>query len=407
MKCQDCGKQFNPNHPQASASRGPKCNQKYLSGLFLPDYVSEVASRIKDHDVYLVGGSVRDFVLGKKPKDFDLATSASKEELETIFPESDPVGKSFGVFKVPANGDIVEVGSFRKDGLYADGRRPEEIENGTIEDDVQRRDFTINGMFFDLKKKSIVDKVGGLDDIKNKTIRAIGNPDKRFQEDYLRMIRALRFMVVLDFKLEDKTKDSILRNLENVKQIPKERIKVEIDKIFSSPNFHNKIDEFQELGFFKKLFNKDVDTKYLKEKKPTGLYVYSECLDSEEDMRKFKFSLDEIKALKKIKEVERDLCGLEKLSKSQKNKLGYFLTLEGLNFSKTKHISEIELTLNELKKNPIDTSLFTSGQELVSLGFQPGKEIGSIISELDEAVFGRTVASKDAKMAFLVSRKKL
>jgi len=401
MKCIDCGKKFNPNHPQASSLRGPKCNQKYVSTFHIPEYVEDVAKKINSHEVYLVGGCVRDFLLGKKPKDFDLVTSATKEDLEQIFPESDPVGKSFGVFKIPTKEDVVEVASFRKDENYSDGRRPDSIVAGTIEDDVARRDFTINGMFFDLKKQTIIDKVGGSLDLKERVVRAIGNPDERFKEDYLRMIRAIRFMVVLDFKLEEKTLNSLRRNFHHADSIPKERIKVEVDRVLSNENFHKNVDELNEIGFFKLISNSEIDSNFLKEKKPSILYSYANIFKNEKEMRNFKLSYDEIKEIKKIQEIESKLCDFDKLGVAEKNKLGYFLTADGFNFSKTPHTKEIKKVIFELKQDPLNIDLFTSGKELVDLGLKPGIQVGKIISELESLVFERKIVSLVQKKAFL------
>ena len=138
----------------------------------------------KGFEALLAGGCVRDFLLGRVPADFDVATKATPDQVEALFPKTIPVGKKFGVIVVidTVSGAQVEVASFRKDGDYQDGRRPESIELTNAEEDSKRRDFTVNGLFYDLATKKVLDYVDGLEDLKLKRIRAIGNPTLRFKE---------------------------------------------------------------------------------------------------------------------------------------------------------------------------------------------------------------------------------
>jgi len=153
-------------------------------------------------EAYWVGGCVRDLRLRRPPKDFDITTSASPKDIAKLFPKHLKVGKKFGVFIVTEFGPAVEVATLRKDLPYRDGRRPIGIKRGTIKEDVLRRDFTINGLLYDPFQHKVIDLVKGANDLRKKIIRTIGNPNKRFQEDHLRMLRAIRFSVELDFKIE-------------------------------------------------------------------------------------------------------------------------------------------------------------------------------------------------------------
>lgn len=156
------------------------------------------------HTVYFAGGAVRDRLLGKSPKDYDLATSATPEEVQALFKKSDAVGEHFGVIIVKDTEDAVEVATFRTDGSYKDGRHPDKVFFSTPEEDALRRDFTINGLFEDPFTGEVIDFVGGQEDLKNGILRAIGNPSERFQEDALRLLRAIRFATVTDFQLDQK-----------------------------------------------------------------------------------------------------------------------------------------------------------------------------------------------------------
>src|ERR1700733_298669 len=152
------------------------------------------------HTAYLAGGSVRDHLLGVEAKDYDIATSARPEEVQRLFPRvTDVTGKSFGVVRVMVENESYEVATFREDGLYKDGRRPDSVRFATAEEDAQRRDFTVNGLFYDPVAERLIDYVGGEADLGAKIIRAIGRPEDRFGEDQLRLLRAIRFATRLNF----------------------------------------------------------------------------------------------------------------------------------------------------------------------------------------------------------------
>src|SRR6185437_5720237 len=145
------------------------------------------------HLAYFAGGWVRDFLLNHPSDDIDIATSASVEEIQALFPKTIPVGIAFGIVIVVEKGHQFEVATFRKDRGYVDGRRPTGIDPASPEEDAQRRDFTLNGMFYDPLQKKVLDFVSGQEDLKKGIIRAIGNPHERFLEDRLRMMRAVRY----------------------------------------------------------------------------------------------------------------------------------------------------------------------------------------------------------------------
>ena len=183
------------------------------------------------HDAVWAGGCVRDRVMARKPKDFDVATSARPEQIEQLFPHTRPVGKSFGVILVIDGHHAVEVATFRRDFEYRDGRRPERVEFTTDREDAARRDFTINGIFYDPVRDAIRDYVGGIDDIGRRIIRTIGDPDDRFREDYLRLFRAVRFASVLEFEIEARTFDAIRLHANRIGQIAHERIQQELTRL--------------------------------------------------------------------------------------------------------------------------------------------------------------------------------
>ena len=198
----------------------------------------EIAARLREsgHIAYFAGGCVRDMVRGLTPKDYDVVTDALPEAVQTFFPRTFAVGAHFGVIIVLENGFQFEVATFRSDDAYIDGRHPSAVHFSSPEEDAQRRDFTINGMFYDPVAEKVIDLVGGCADIDAKLVRAIGDPARRFAEDRLRMLRAVRFATALDYQIDKNTWDALVANASSINQISAERIRDELMRIFQSPN---------------------------------------------------------------------------------------------------------------------------------------------------------------------------
>jgi poly(A) polymerase len=198
----------------------------------------EIAARLREsgHIAYFAGGCVRDMVRGLTPKDYDVVTDARPEAVQTLFPRTFAVGAHFGVIIVLEKGFQFEVATFRSDDAYIDGRHPSAVHFSSPEEDAQRRDFTINGMFYDPVAEKVIDLVGGCADIDAKLVRAIGDPARRFAEDRLRMLRAVRFATVLDYQIDKNTWDALVANASSINQISAERIRDELMRIFQSPN---------------------------------------------------------------------------------------------------------------------------------------------------------------------------
>ena len=194
-----------------------------------------VIERLKQagYEAYFAGGSVRDMLLGRDPDDYDIATSARPEDIQKIFPRTLEVGAQFGVVLVLSEGDAFEVATFRYDGPYLDGRRPSEVRYAGLEEDIRRRDFTVNGLMYDPLEDRLIDLIGGRDDLARRRIRAIGDARARFQEDRLRMIRAARFSASLGFDIEPETLDAIGAEASHITQVSSERIGEEVTRILT------------------------------------------------------------------------------------------------------------------------------------------------------------------------------
>jgi len=193
------------------------------------------ALRERGRQAYLVGGCVRDLLLGREPVDFDVATDATPEQAIEIFPEAYAIGAQFGVVLVPAGGKgngHVEVATFRSDIGHSDGRHPDQVRfSKDPKEDVRRRDFTINGLLLDPITDQVLDFVGGREDIEAKIVRSIGNPEQRFAEDKLRMLRAVRFAARFDYRIESATFAAIQKLAPQILQVSRERIRDELTRI--------------------------------------------------------------------------------------------------------------------------------------------------------------------------------
>jgi poly(A) polymerase len=192
--------------------------------------------RAKGYEALYAGGCVRDRLLGLEPHDYDVATSARPEQVEALFSRTVPVGAQFGVILVLEGGAELQVATFRGDGAYHDGRHPESVHYTDAEGDAHRRDFTINGLFYNPIEEKVLDYVGGRDDLKNHLIRAIGNPSERFAEDKLRLLRAIRFATTLGFSIDPGTWGALLQLAPEIHAVSAERIRDELCKILLSPN---------------------------------------------------------------------------------------------------------------------------------------------------------------------------
>ncbi len=195
------------------------------------------------------GGAPRDLFLGRRPADFDIATSAPPEETSRLFPHSHPLGAAFGILLVPENGFAYEIASFREEGRYRDGRHPEQVTyTADPELDAQRRDFTINSLFYDPERELILDFAGGIRDLHRGILRTVGDPMRRLSEDYLRILRAVRFAVRFQCVPDPETLRALRRFAPNLAGISAERIRDEVDKMLTGPRPSQAFRMMSELG---------------------------------------------------------------------------------------------------------------------------------------------------------------
>jgi tRNA nucleotidyltransferase/poly(A) polymerase len=247
--------------------------------LKLPEKVISVMKKFTDAnaEIYVVGGAVRDLMLGREVKDWDFATNLTPEEMKKLFPKNSFCENKFGTFSIVLkNGEIFEVTTYRTERGYSDNRHPDEVAWGkTLEEDLQRRDFTINAMAIELKitnyELRIVDLYGGQKDLQNRLIRAVGNADERFKEDALRMMRAIRIAAQLGFAIEERTFESIQKNAGLINNVAGERIKEELFIILENNKAADGIKILRNSGLLKEIMPEIMESIEVKQK---GHHIY-------------------------------------------------------------------------------------------------------------------------------------
>ena len=266
----------------------------------------DVIKRLKNagFEAYFVGGAVRDFLLGENPHDFDVATSAEPEQVKGLFKRTVDTGIQHGTVLVLIDGAGVEVTTFRTESDYSDNRRPDSVEFvKSLEEDLKRRDFTVNAMAM-TENLEIIDLYDGRKDLKEKIIRAVGEPDQRFQEDALRMLRAVRFSGQMDFSIDEQTLASIQRNAALIRAVAVERIKMELDKIMANSHAVRSIDYLSVSGLASHLPSGELFTTDWSGYSPTGdplsgwLYAFWQNSKDLSALSAYKFSNEEKHTIK-------------------------------------------------------------------------------------------------------------
>lgn len=221
----------------------------------LSDSARSVVQQLQDAGFVALyaGGCVRDRLMGVEPHDYDIATDAHPAQVQKLFRRTVAVGAHFGVIVVLQDGFEFQVATFRNDGQYIDGRHPETVSFSSPEEDAKRRDFTVNGLFYDPIAERLIDYVGGQQDLAAKLLRAIGNPADRFREDRLRMLRAARFATTLGFDLDPQTWRAVCENAPHIHEVSAERIREELMKILLSPRRVRGFDLLDESGLLREI----------------------------------------------------------------------------------------------------------------------------------------------------------
>jgi len=260
--------------------------------MIIPKEVKSILTGLQNtgFEAYIVGGCVRDFIMEKEPNDWDVTTNAKPEEIQKIFPDSF-YENNFLTVGVKTVIGVVEVTTYRLEAEYSDKRHPDKLQYAkTLEEDLARRDFTVNAMAMDTDKK-IYDFFGGQEDLKKKIIRTVGNPDERFNEDALRMLRAVRFTTTLNFTIEEKTAEAIKKNALWLEAVSKERIRDEFLKMIMVDRAADGIELLRQLGLLKYILSELLENYGVGQNKHHIYDCYQHALKALEYTTKKKFSL--------------------------------------------------------------------------------------------------------------------
>jgi len=358
-------------------------------------------------EALLAGGCVRDMLLGQRAKDYDVATNAQPKEVTELFKRTLKVGAKFGVIIVLIENQQVEVATFRTETGYVDGRHPGSVRFTTAAEDASRRDFTINGMFYDPLNKEVIDHVDGQADLRAKIIRTIGKPVDRFSEDYLRMLRAVRFSTQLSFAIEPLTWSAICTNSANIAQISGERISIELEGILVNPNrsagasmlFDSGLAEVIFPGLFTKNGKTAIDVlAQLREKVDFALALACLFVGCETDFaiemsRILKLSRSQTKHIKfllanrgKLLDDRMSLANLKKILAEP-----YFGDLFELQraiqmaeggIDSTAALENLSNRIKELGDIDLKPDPLLNGHDLIRLGAVPGPALGQLSQEL-------------------------
>jgi poly(A) polymerase len=415
-------------------------------------------------EAYFVGGCVRDFVMGVVPVDYDIVTSALPDQVMALFNRTVAIGAKFGVVAVIVEGHSFEVATFRNDDVYIDGRRPSNVHFTSAKEDVFRRDFTVNGLLMDPITGEITDYVNGLADIEKKIVCTIGDPDKRFQEDHLRMLRAIRFTANLNFNLNSFTQESIAKNVAQIQTISSERIQDELKKLLcrggarmglelmaqtgmlreilpevdamqgveQPPRFHPEGDVWQHTLIMLEILSEenrteanpvlawgallhDVGKPVSRTDDENGVHFYGHAKQGEqiadEIMHRLKFSRAQREAVLDLILQHMNFMNVQKMRPAR---LKRFLRMPDFDLHLELHrldclsshgmLDNYQFCRNQLENFAVEElhpPRLLSGDDLIAMGFAPGKIIGEILHALEDQQMEGIVNSKDEAKIFI------
>jgi len=378
------------------------------------------------HEAYLVGGCVRDMVMKIEPADYDIATSAHPEEIIRMFPRTESIGAQFGVVLVIYRGKPFEVATFRSDEAYVDGRRPTGVVFTDVKQDVLRRDFTINGLLYDPTAKCVIDYVNGQADIQAKIVRAIGDPAARFEEDKLRILRAIRFGARLGYTIEPATWDAVRAMAPRIHQVSSERIREELTRILTEGQAARGFRMLEESGLHAQVIPELQWTEHIeqslalvKQGAPADfamavLLHHTPVEDVQRVVERLKFSRAEmhhilalVESLPRFSQVRQmsmsDLKRFFRLDRFQDHlELARIHAAEAAeelaDYRHARHKRE-EFTDEEIWPLPLVT-----GDDLIALGFTPGPRFKEILSMVEEEQLEGRLVSREAALEFVKRR---
>jgi tRNA nucleotidyltransferase/poly(A) polymerase len=404
----------------------------------LPRHVKGILDTLANagFESYLVGGCVRDLWLGLAPKDFDLVSSATPDEVEKLFPRTEGVGRQFGIMIVVTDDGPVEVARFRADAEYKDGRHPTGVTFSSPEEDAKRRDFTINALFCDPVKGEVIDYVGGVDDLEARRIRCVGDPELRFEEDSLRMLRAARFHAQLaprGFTLDGELSGAVRKRAGRLSLVSRERVTQEVSKILLSPQPSVGLFDLVLLGLWEPVFGcapppapaharfDALGESYerlsrLPPQLPLFVAALAEWVPTWKPAETFVLPKEAKTALKEIPGLLRSLRGYEKLSKAaRKILLASEFVFEAMAILRVAEPDEVldavDLAEEERvqwdEKGALNPPPLLSGADVLRAGFPAGPAVGQVLQALRWAQLNEEVRTAAEAREFLQAHSKI
>ena len=430
------------------------------------EQAERICARLRDagYQALFNGGCVRDIILGREPSDYDVSTDARPERVQQLFPGSIPVGAQFGVVIVVKDGVQVEVATFRSDIGSADGRHPVRVEfSNSPDEDVRRRDFTINGLLMDPRDGNVLDFVGGQADIKARIVRAIGEPEVRFEEDKLRMLRAVRFAARFEYSIEPRTFAAIRKLASQIEQVSKERVRDELSKMLDEGAARRAFESLDETGLLREVlpevarmkgvqqpaqFHPEGDvwthTLLMIEKLPAGAprplawgvllhdvgkpptfrapagpsdrirfddHVEVGVRITEEICRRLRFSNEDTEQIVSLVANHmrfKDVPNMRDSTRKRFARLPHFeqhLELHRLDcLSSHGSLSSYDFVRGFLAETPpeaVHPPRLLTGEDLKSMGFQPGPQFKEILSAVEDAQLEGKIASRGEALDFV------
>ncbi|MGZ3716971.1 MAG: CCA tRNA nucleotidyltransferase [Bdellovibrionota bacterium] len=398
----------------------------------LPLHVKGILDTLKGagHEAYLVGGSVRDLWLGLQPKDFDLVSGATPDEVEALFPRTEGVGRAFGIMIVITDQGPVEVARFRADAEYKDGRHPTGVVFSSPEEDAKRRDFTINALFCDPVKGEVIDYVGGVEDLTAKKIRCVGDAETRFEEDSLRMLRAARFhsqLAAAGFALDPSVISAVRKHAARLSLVSRERVTQEVSRILLSSQPSVGLFDLVLLDLWQPVFActpppasiyANFDTlgeSFLRlSSRPAGLPLFmaaaAQWFTGWDAEKSFVLTREAKAALKEIPPLISSLRGYTALSKSARKQL---LTRDHIfeaiaiarETADDDFLNLLDLAEEERaawsEAGTLTPAPLLTGADLLAAGFKPGPEIKALLDRVRRAQLEGEIQTREDALTLL------
>jgi poly(A) polymerase len=388
-----------------------------------------VASVLREagHQALFAGGCVRDLLLGLEPKDYDVVTDARPERIAELFRHTRQIGASFGVVQVRLRGQVYEVATFRTEGAYSDGRRPDAVAyTDRMEEDIERRDFTINALLMDPVTEEVIDLVQGQHDLRAGIIRAVGDPERRFGEDRLRMLRAVRFAARFGFVIEPSTAAAIRRHAAELRDVSVERIAIELEGVFASARPEHGMVLLESLGLARPALPflpgaaevrrcryepfaaaewRRLDARRRSILGWAFLFADDAPRAVEASMRALRLSKDHWRGVQRLLTLRptlrapTDPAEVRRIVADEDLELvlAYADAIGG-------DVVTLARTRDELAHHPLPSRPILSGHDLMALGVVAGPALKTMLAELDREVLARRITGPEAARAWVRDR---